>query len=59
MNRLDEIAEEISKLDFSEVDPDDTDEACFLLAIDLYQATEEEADEIVDIIMEKYISNID
>lgn len=55
---LDEIAREIVDYDFTGVDPDDTDEACYNLAIDLYHVSEEEANEIVDIIMRKYVSLI-
>lgn len=55
---LDEIAREIVDYDFTGVDPDDTDEACYNLARDLYNASEEEADEIVEIIMEKYVGLI-
>lgn len=58
MNR-DKIAEEISHLDFSDVPCDNTDEAIFSLAQDLYGANEGEANEIVDIVMRKYIHNID
>lgn len=56
---LDAIAEKISHLDFRGVDPDDTDEACYNLARDLYDASDDEANEIVDIIMDKYVQNID
>lgn len=56
---LDKIAQEISYLDFRGVDPDDTDEACYNLAKDLYDATDDEANEIVEIIMDKYVRNID
>lgn len=56
---LDKVAKEISFLDFRGVDPDDTDEACYNLAKDLYDATDDEADEIVEIIMDKYVRNID
>lgn len=55
---LDRIAEEISHLDFSEVDPDDTDEAIYLLAKDIYEATDKQADQIMNICMDKYIHNI-
>lgn len=58
MNK-DRIAEEISHLDFSDVPCDNTDEAIFELAQDLYGANEEEANEIMDIVMKKYIQNID
>lgn len=58
MNR-DKVAEEISHLDFSDVPCDNTDEAIFELAQDLYGANEEEANEIMDIVMKKYIQNID
>lgn len=53
------IAEEISLLDFSDVPVDNTDEACYQLAVDLYDVNDEDARKIVNIIMNKYISNID
>ena len=56
---LDKIARDIVDYDFDGVDPDDTDEACYNLARDLYDASAEEADEIVDIIMRKYVHLID
>lgn len=56
---LDAIAEKISYLDFRGVDPDNTDEACYNLARDLYDASDDEANEIVEIIMDKYVRNID
>lgn len=55
---LDKIAKEISFLDFSEVNVDDTDEAIINLAIDLYGASLEQAEEICNIVMNKYINNI-
>ena len=54
----DKIAEEISNLDFTDVPCDNTDEAIFELAQDLYGANEEEANDIMDIVMNKYIHNI-
>lgn len=56
---LDKIAREIVEYDFTGVDIDDTSEACYNLARDLYNATEEEADEIVNIIMDKYVGLIE
>ena len=56
---LDKIARDIVDYDFSGVDPDDTDEACYNLAVDLYDASEDEADKIVRIIMDKYVQLID
>lgn len=56
---LDKIAKEISYLDFRGVDPDNTDEACYNLARDLYDASDDEAEQIVKIIMDKYVQNID
>lgn len=55
---LDKIAQEISELDFSEVHPDNTAEACRLLAQDLYGANDLQADKIVKIIMNKYVQII-
>lgn len=57
--QLDKIAKDISTLDFTGVDPDQTDEACYNLAQDLYHATDKEANQIVDIIMQKYIGDIE
>ena len=56
---LDEIAREIVDYDFTGVDPDNTSEACYNLARDLYDASEEEADKIVEIIMDKYVGLIE
>ena len=56
---LDNIAEEISFLDFDGIDPDNTDEAIYNIAIDWYDLNEDEADKVVDILMEKYIENIE
>ena len=56
---LDTIAKEITEYDFTGVDPDNTSEACYNLAVDLYDATNDEATEIVKIIMDKYVSLID
>lgn len=56
---LDKIAKEIVEYDFTGVPEDETDEACYLLAQDLYDANEEEAEEIVNIIMRKYIHLIE
>lgn len=56
---LDKIAKDICSMDFSEVPVDDTDEACYNLAKDLYHADDNEAYKIVDIIMEKYVHLIE
>lgn len=56
---LDKIAKDITEYDFSDVPVDDTDEACYNLARDLYHADDEEADKIVKIIMRKYVHLID
>ena len=55
---LKEIAEEISFLDFSSLDPDNTDEAIFNLATDLYDLSEDKANEVINILMNNYIKNI-
>ncbi len=55
---LDTIAKSITEYDFSDVPVDNTSEACYNLARDLYHVSDEEADKIVDIIMDKYVSNI-
>lgn len=55
---LDKIAKEIVEYDFSEVPYDETDEACYNLATDLYNCNNEQANEIVSIIMNKYINLI-
>ena len=52
---LDTVAKRIVEYDFSDVPDDDTSEACYLLAKDLYHADDEEADKIVKIIMKKYV----
>lgn len=52
---LNKIAKDISEMDFSDLPDDDFDEGCYLLATDLYDASIEEADKIVDIIMKKYL----
>lgn len=57
--KIDGIARDIVDYDFSGVDPDDTSEACYNLARDLYDASAEEADEIVKIVMDKYVQLID
>jgi len=54
-NVLDTIAKSIVEYDFSDVPADDTDEACYNLAKNLYHADDEEARTIVDIIMKKYV----
>ena len=56
---LDKIARDITEYDFSDVPADNTDEACYNLAKDLYNASQEEADKIVDIIMKKYVHLIE
>lgn len=55
---LNNIAKEISYMDFSDVPADNTDEAIFNLATDLYDLNENEANKIINIIMKKYIQNI-
>lgn len=55
---LDNIAKEISELDFSTVDPDNTDEAIYNLAIDLYNLSDSDANKVVNILMNKYIKNL-
>lgn len=55
---LDNIAKEISQLDFSEVQNDNTDEAIILLAQDLYNLSDEESEKVLNIIMKKYIQEI-
>ena len=52
---LDKIAHDITEYDFSDVQADNTKEACYNLAKDLYNADDEEADKIIEIIIEKYI----
>lgn len=52
---LDEIAEKISDMDFSDLPDDDFLEGCYLVAKDLYDADEEEADLITNIIDTKYL----
>lgn len=54
MVNLNEIAEEINELDFSGVSDDDFDEACYLVAQDLFELNDEEARKVVDIIQEKF-----
>lgn len=55
---LDKIAQEIVEYDFSGIPDDNTDEACYELAIDLYNCTHKQANEVVDIIMDKYVHRI-
>ena len=52
------IAKEISNLDFSGVSYDKTDEAIILLAKDLYNLNDNDANKILEIIENKYINNI-
>ena len=52
------IAKEISNLDFSGVSYDETDEAIILLAKDLYNLNDNDANKILEIIENKYINNI-
>lgn len=52
---LNQIAREIVDYDFTGVDVDDTSEACFNLATDLYNCSEEEANIVVEIIMDEYV----
>ena len=53
------IAKEISNLDFSGVSYDETDEAIILLAKDLYNLNDDDANKILEIIENKYINNIE
>lgn len=59
MKNLDNIAREIVDYDFSGVDPDDTGEACYLLAQDIYELDNTEAEKVVEIIMDKYVQLIE
>lgn len=52
---LEKIAKNISEMDFSDLPDDDFTEGCYLLATDLYGASVDEANIIVDIIINKYL----
>lgn len=56
---LDTVAKSITEYDFSDVPVDNTSEACYNLAKDLYHADDEEATKIVKIIMDKYVQLIE
>lgn len=54
MVNLEKIAKEIHELDFSDVPDDKFNEGCYLVARNVFDLSEEEADEVVEIIQKEF-----